>query len=1230
MPGVSNLRSKLTLDASSFIQTISKANTQANTFSRKLAGNFQKVNKDSKKASKEMSTFADKASSGFKDVKRIIQGILVSQVFYRLAGQIQLLTREMFSLAQEVEQARVSFAGLLGDAERAGRMLDGLEDFTTRTPFTYTQVTQATRKLMAYGYEAETILPVLEGIADAVAVDGRMETWDRLALAFGQIKGKGRLMGQEMRQLHDAGIPAAQILQEELGIAREEMANIGRLNIDADVAIRALLDGIEKRFAGASIAMSRTVRGLMTTMKDNFLLLGTDLFEPAYESLRNFVYHTTQRFREMRQIAKERGIGGLIETMITPEAMQMLRMFLANLQMIRDNIRLLWHAMKPVAKDLGTVLITVFNTLTPIIQATSRVLLTFTHMLTHGTPLVRIFASALSGLLVANLVIFAFTKLKFALMNLFIVKAVAQAVIMLVQALRLVAATALLSKMHLLGVVAVIGGLVVALSLGSKRIAQAFRNLMSSIQSFFGYDPNNILQPKIKEAADTAEDFNKKIEAGESHLDDLGEAAKKAGKKAKRNLQSFDEVFTIQDPDEGAGGLDFGEFFDGLEEALPQFGEVDFPMPEFEDKVTDWVNQLTGALQERLTNALKGAGIGALIGGLIGTFLLPGVGTVLGAKIGAAAGAIAGFFWEELKENFSLRSGIGMGIGGLIGGVLGSFLMPGKGTVIGAAIGVAAGAIMEAFWDELMENAHPKTGVGLSVGAIVGAALGTFLLPGKGTIIGAAIGAIAGALVVNFWDEVKDAFKSKVPVGAGFGAIVGGLLGTFLFPGVGTVLGAKLGAAVGAIVAFFWDELKDFFKGYGPEIGLGATAGAILGSVLFPGPGTLIGMALGGAAAAIGKFFWDDIRGGIINFSKDTVPRIANWVSETGDRMDEWVHERGVEFDEWVKENGDKFTGWAKDTGTTFKNWAFDTGSDFAGWVKDRKDGFFDWRDDTNKNIKEWARDTETRFDSWIGTTKEDFIGWFGDIDTRFINWRTNTNTTINNWAAGVEEKFDNWVTNTKEDIFGWASDTKESFREWRYDVYDRFSSFWRDTDTGFIGWSKDTYDTISGWAKDAYDSVIGWWNKIMEKLEEFWDRIKFWDNETRNKEINVRINEEINQTYTGGRKNNTSSNTSQLYGRAKGGIFNKEHIAHFAEGNKMEAILPVENPAAMDKVRRAIFGGDPADFFQGIAGGGGGGTDDRPILYVGNLIADDKGLKELNRRMEVIQQQEKTRRGTR
>lgn len=106
-----------------------------------------------------------------------------------------------------------------------------------------------------------------------------------------------------------------------------------------------------------------------------------------------------------------------------------------------------------------------------------------------------------------------------------------------------------------------------------------------------------------------------------------------------------------------------------------------------------------------------------------------------------------------------------------------------------------------------------------------------------------------------------------------------------------------------------------------------------------------------------------------------------------------------------------------------------------------------------------------------------------------------------------------------------------------------------------------------------------------------------------------------------------TLSNSKSMAGHATGGIFNKEHVARFAEGNKAEAIIPLENAGAMQPFVDAIANGLTASLMPIVASVGGGSAQPQPI-YVGTLIADDRSLKELNRRMQVIQLQDDTRRG--
>ncbi|WP_446897423.1 transglycosylase SLT domain-containing protein [Clostridium sp. LBM24168] len=84
------------------------------------------------------------------------------------------------------------------------------------------------------------------------------------------MKAKGRVQGDEMLQLTEAGVPATKILQEQLGLTAKQVANIGDAGISSDKAIRALLTGMNKRFGGMMQNQAKTALGLMSTLKDTF------------------------------------------------------------------------------------------------------------------------------------------------------------------------------------------------------------------------------------------------------------------------------------------------------------------------------------------------------------------------------------------------------------------------------------------------------------------------------------------------------------------------------------------------------------------------------------------------------------------------------------------------------------------------------------------------------------------------------------------------------------------------------------------------------------------------------------------------------------------------------------------------------------------------------------------------------------------------------------------------
>ena len=89
--------------------------------------------------------------------------------------------------------------------------------------------------------------------------------------------------------------------------------------------------------------------------------------------------------------------------------------------------------------------------------------------------------------------------------------------------------------------------------------------------------------------------------------------------------------------------------------------------------------------------------------------------------------------------------------------------------------------------------------------------------------------------------------------------------------------------------------------------------------------------------------------------------------------------------------------------------------------------------------------------------------------------------------------------------------------------------------------------------------------------------------------------------------------------------------MARISEGNKAEAIIPLEDRAAMQPFVDAVSSGLAQDLGPVLANMQAqpayASNDSTPPLYVGTLIADERGLKELERKMRIIQLKEDRRR---
>ena len=163
-----------------------------------------------------------------------------------------------------LQSTKTAFTNMLGSAEKAQDFLAKMQDFAAKTPFEFSQVSQAAQKFIAFGFSAEQVIPTLTAVGDAAAGVGLgAEGINRITLALGQMAAKSKVQAGEMMQLTETGIP------DQIGVSvPEAMSMVSKGAIDAATGITALVSGMEQSFGGMMDQQSQTISGTWSTLMD--------------------------------------------------------------------------------------------------------------------------------------------------------------------------------------------------------------------------------------------------------------------------------------------------------------------------------------------------------------------------------------------------------------------------------------------------------------------------------------------------------------------------------------------------------------------------------------------------------------------------------------------------------------------------------------------------------------------------------------------------------------------------------------------------------------------------------------------------------------------------------------------------------------------------------------------------------------------------------------------------
>lgn len=279
----------------------------------------------------------------------------------------------------QLEQTRVAFTSMLGSADQANTMIANLQKFAAETPFEMPGVRDAAQQLLAFGYDAQEIIPTLTALGNAASGLGRgQDGFNHLAFVFGQIRTTGQLMGQDVMQLAQLGVPVKDILAKNLGLTKDELSRIGELGIDANVAIRALIDGMNERFPEMMKKQSETFEGVLSNIKDNlgqaFGLTGLPLFEEAKNMLLE-IKNITDTMLANAQGGKSLFAGILPDDLIEKASAfgETIKKIFKDAAPVADTFLWAMGKLADVFLDVGNIALTALRPIIPVVTTIQRV-----------------------------------------------------------------------------------------------------------------------------------------------------------------------------------------------------------------------------------------------------------------------------------------------------------------------------------------------------------------------------------------------------------------------------------------------------------------------------------------------------------------------------------------------------------------------------------------------------------------------------------------------------------------------------------------------------------------------------------------------------------------------------------------------------------------------------------------------------------------------------------------
>ena len=209
-------------------------------------------------------------------------------------------------LGSEAEMTSTAFSVLVGNEEKAGKILKEITQFGQESPFDKMGLTENAKQMLAFGVETDKVMTYLRQLGDISG--GQKEKLDGLSLVMGQVSAAGKLSGQDNLQFINAGFNPLKELQKmhpEKTYAELQKA-MSKGAITSQHVAEALQHATQEggQFYGMMDKQSKTLAGRFASLVDNIQEMAVGLYQKIEPILKSVVDNIAGFIPYVSQILK--------------------------------------------------------------------------------------------------------------------------------------------------------------------------------------------------------------------------------------------------------------------------------------------------------------------------------------------------------------------------------------------------------------------------------------------------------------------------------------------------------------------------------------------------------------------------------------------------------------------------------------------------------------------------------------------------------------------------------------------------------------------------------------------------------------------------------------------------------------------------------------------------------------------------------------------------------------